>query len=274
MTEPKEDFLDEDPEISSQRYVLLSFLSPEKVLANKDIFMFNEFVKTYEIQWRLKTLELFLVSTATNVNKRLEDRANEIDKMTDLSGTSDVAEVCRKSRIPVGSLIEEYEAFVKANTNDINTSKIQENWTDFMFKNRQRLEEEFYALYKFRTSVRGMKVRGVYGSSQEAEARSKKLQKLDTLHNIFIGQVGKWLAWDPEPSQIENHEYAEEQLNDLMKSYKKNESEREEFYKERGGKPKRTVVSMDTPPADGQSATNMFETFGDLALQRKLNKTD
>ena len=29
----KEDFLEEDPEIASQKYVLLSFISPENVLA-------------------------------------------------------------------------------------------------------------------------------------------------------------------------------------------------------------------------------------------------
>ena len=37
----KEDFLDEDNEIPGQRYVLLSFLSPEKVLARKDLFFFD-----------------------------------------------------------------------------------------------------------------------------------------------------------------------------------------------------------------------------------------
>ena len=41
---PKEDFLEEDPEIRSQKFVLLSFLSPESVLDSKDKFFFGEFV--------------------------------------------------------------------------------------------------------------------------------------------------------------------------------------------------------------------------------------
>ena len=47
---PKEDFLEEDPEIRSQKFVLLSFLSPENVLESKDNFFFGEFLKQYEIE--------------------------------------------------------------------------------------------------------------------------------------------------------------------------------------------------------------------------------
>lgn len=277
--EPKEDFLEEDPEIPSQRFVLLSFLSPEKVLARKDIYMFEQFLKNYEVQWRLKNLELFLVNMANKVNTQLDERAAELDKMTDLSGATLVSEVCRKSRIAVGDLMSEYQTFIEKNKKEVNTTKIQEDWDNYMFTNRAKLEDDFYAKNNFRTTVRGLKVRGVYGSSQEAEARAKKLQKADQIHNIFVGQVGKWLAWDPEPSQVANQEYQEEQLNELMKSYKKNEEAREEFYKERGGKPKRTVISMETAGSTENTesgtaaapASNMFETFGDLALQRKLD---
>jgi hypothetical protein len=49
----KEDFLEEDSEISSQKYVLLIFLSPENVLSKKELFFFEILLKDYEIQ--LKT---------------------------------------------------------------------------------------------------------------------------------------------------------------------------------------------------------------------------
>ena len=51
-----EDFLDEDVEIPAQRYVLLSFLSPEKVLEKKDQFFFKKFLEGYEVDWKLKNL--------------------------------------------------------------------------------------------------------------------------------------------------------------------------------------------------------------------------
>lgn len=49
MSTPREDFLDEDPEISGQKVCLISFLSPEKVIAKKDLFFFQSFLNKYEI---------------------------------------------------------------------------------------------------------------------------------------------------------------------------------------------------------------------------------
>jgi hypothetical protein len=55
-TEEREDFLNEDPEISGQKWCLLSFLSPENVLKNKDVFFFEQFVKNFEINVKTKLI--------------------------------------------------------------------------------------------------------------------------------------------------------------------------------------------------------------------------
>lgn len=68
--------------------------------------------------------------------------------------------------------------------------------------------------------VRGVKVRGVYATYEEATARAKQLQEFDPNFDIFVGEVGKWMAWNPDPATSGNQEYANEKLNDLMKSYK------------------------------------------------------
>jgi hypothetical protein len=39
-------FLESDDEIRGQKFICLSFLSPEKVLAKKEIFFFNKFPET------------------------------------------------------------------------------------------------------------------------------------------------------------------------------------------------------------------------------------
>ena len=57
--QPKEevvDYLEEDDEIRGQQYVLLSFLSPEKVLQDKSRAFFTEFLKDYEVTWKTKNL--------------------------------------------------------------------------------------------------------------------------------------------------------------------------------------------------------------------------
>lgn len=71
-------------------------------------------------------------------------------------------------------------------------------------------------------SIRGIKVRGVFATREEAETRSKQLQERDPDFNVFVGEVGKWLPWDPDVNTIEDQVYANEQLNDLAKGYKEN----------------------------------------------------
>ena len=117
--------------------------------------------------------------------------------------------------------------------------------------------------------------------------RAKKLQKSDPDHNIYVGQVGKWLPWDPKPSDVGEQEYAEEQLNTLMKKYKENEEQREQFTREQreaGRKQNRTVTTMPesdaSVPSLGTGASEfsgMFSGPADLAIQRKIdaaNKND
>jgi len=226
----KEDFLEEDPEIRSQKFVLLSFLSPENVLENKDRFFFGEFLKQYEIDYKIKNLEGFLVSIARNINDSLTKEADRLDEAgPDLSGA---AAHCRKSRLNMGTILETYHQFVKGNDAALKKTTIKEAYEDFMFKNQVKLEEAFFEKNEFRTSIRGLKVRGVTATHGEAVALSKKLQRSDTLHNIFLGEVGKWLPWDPKPHQVQDQEYAEDQLNALMKNYKNNEESREKFVAE------------------------------------------
>jgi hypothetical protein len=272
----REDFLEEDAEVPGQKFCLLSFLSPEKVLANKSVFMFNQFVKNYEFQSRTKNLEAYLMKTLTGFNSKLDAEADALDAK-DLSGA---AEVCRKSKVRIDTLMDEFHQFVKTNERELKDSKMQEAYDDFMYTNKVKLEDEFYAKNEFRTTVRGLKVRGVYGSQAEAVARSKKLQRADTLHNIFVGEVGKWLPWDPEPSDVSEQEYAEEQLNTLMHKYKENEEHREQFQREQRSraaasskKPGITTIADEKP---AESFSDMFGSSGpaDLAIARKTAQKD
>jgi len=289
MSAPKEDFLEEDPEIRSQKFVLLSFLSPENVLDSKDQFFFGEFVKQYEIDYKIRNLETFLVSIVRGINEKLTKESDKMDASgADLSGVaaSSLAEasaLCRKSRLNIGNILETYSGYVKENDANIKKTTIKEAYDDFMFKNQTKLEEAFFAKNEFRTSIRGLKVRGVTGTHGEAVAMSKKLQRNDTIHNIFLGEVGKWLPWDPKPHQVQDQEYAEDQLNTLMKRYKDNEDARDKFVSEqrqelsRGAKKGPVIAGSDGNPVSGESSEGwgaMFSSAPDLAIQRKQGTSE
>ena len=270
MSQVKEDFLEEDPEIRSQKFVLLSFLSPENVLEQKDTFFFGEFMKQYEIDYKLKNLETFLVNLVRRINDGLTKEGERLDALgPDLSGA---ASQCRKSRLNMGSILESYQEYVKENDASIKKTTIKDDYEAFLFKNQTSLEDAYFQKNEFKTTIRGLKVRGVTGTHGEAVTLSKKLQRSDPIHNIFLGEVGKWLPWDPKPSQVQDQEYAEDQLNTLMKNYKNNEEAREKFISDERKEltrdtKKNTYAPSETGKADGWGS--MFEGSADLALDRK-----
>jgi hypothetical protein len=90
--------------------------------------------------------------------------------------------------------------------------------------------------------------------------------------------VGKWLPWDPKPHQVQDQEYAEDQLNTLMKTYKENEESREKFVAEqRLETTKGTKKAVMPEPSEGAggSSEGWGSMFGgeDLAMQRKKAAT-
>lgn len=72
--------------------------------------------------------------------------------------------------------------------------------------------------------IRAVKVRGVYSDKDMADIKCKEFSELHPDHNVFIGEVGKWLGWDPNPESVEDERYHEDKLQNLMKNYKQNRS--------------------------------------------------
>ena len=103
-------------------------------------------------------------------------------------------------------------------------------YEDFKFGNRDTLDKIFGENNDFSTSVRGLKIRGVYDTIKEAQVRAKVLQRRDPNFHVYVGQVGFWLPWEPEPHKIQNEEYLESQLNELVKNYKQNQKDRDEYF--------------------------------------------
>ena len=289
MSAEREDFLTEDVEIPGQKFCLLSFISPEKILADKDVFFFSKFLESFEYTQRVTSFESFLMTTVKSVNDKINADADKAENM-DLSG---VAQTLRASRVHMDTLMDSFQTYVKAQAAELKESKLKSLYDDFLYANREKLEESFYIKNEFRTSVRGLKIRGVYASNEEAVARSKKLQRNDTLHNIFVGEVGKWLPWNPDPKDVAEQEYAEEKLNTLMKKYKENEDAREAYEREKRsnmqstGKPRvgpkasitnETDVSGNTDTNTVETApdfSSMFSNSGpaDLAMARKMENS-
>ena len=233
-------FLEGDDEIRGQKYVCLSLLTPNRgILRNKDLFFFSKFMEFYEMDHKIAATESFVMKTFNTMQSTLSDVEMDLRnaQFDDVSGAQTtviaLSEKLTKLRGEIARLTAaDMDAHVKANLSDYRESSIVESYEKYMIKNRQRLEDDFHKQKNFQTTMHGLKVRGVYSTQEQANARAKSLNKKDPYFNVYVADVGEWLPWDPEPEEIKDQEYQSDDLNKLMKSYKENAEKRDEFFEE------------------------------------------
>lgn len=200
----EEDFLEVDQPIPGQSYVCLSFVSPEKTIVNKE-------------QWMFYNYHQYVIGEYNKIFQTLTEKMLESGDDT----------------VPVASVVDLMKRMKRVfDVNQVEYDKWKELTEDFRFREGDALGRKFDEQNNFQTSVRGVKVRGVYDTYREAEIRSKVLQRMDSRFDVFIGQVGYWLPWHPDVNKIQDQEYMNDELNTLVKEYKNNEAKRDIFYKE------------------------------------------
>jgi len=72
----------------------------------------------------------------------------------------------------------------------------------------------------------------VFANLEECQQYAKVLQRKYPRDNLYIGKVGCWLPWDPSEHMMPEVEYAEKELNEIMRKYKENEVNRDIFFEE------------------------------------------
>ena len=196
------DYLDEDPEIPTQRYAIVSFISPEKVIKQKNEFYNEKFLEWLDYEWKVKGIEKYNAFLAQKYGLKVEE------------------------------LFGDLQAFMKIHGEDVKKTDIHEQYEVFMLKREKEIENEFSEKIEFQASVRGVKIRRVFANLEEAQTFAKVLQRRYPRDNLFLGKVGAWLPWDPSEHMLGEVEYAEKELNEMMRKYKENEVNKDLFFEE------------------------------------------
>tara|TARA_B110000208_G_scaffold191791_1_gene260127 strand:+ start:1416 stop:2192 length:777 start_codon:yes stop_codon:yes gene_type:complete len=136
-------------------------------------------------------------------------------------------------------LIHEYNAFQMCKflqsyckEQELKYDEVYSKYEDYVYKYSEDLRRDYDEKNEYKTSMRGVKVRGAFTTKQEAEDQARKLSRTDSTFNVFVGQMGYWLPWDPCADNVDKEVFQDEQLNTLMEGYEKNNVSREIFYEE------------------------------------------
>ena len=78
-----------------------------------------------------------------------------------------------------------------------------------------------------------LKIRGVFGTRDEAERHVKKLMRVDNAFDVYVVELYKWVPFPPNPNQIEDQRYVDEYLNNLMQGYKESQLAAKQEFAER-----------------------------------------
>jgi len=230
------DLCDEDPLISGQKFACMSFVSPEKILKQRELFIFEKFIS----EW---------------------DFTKSMMKMSDF-----VNFLSYKYNLKVDDTMKDFQEFVKEEHDKLRDATLEDDWKTFMDKNETKLNEEFNRKHEFQTSVRGLKMRGVFNTQEEAEMRCKKIRDFDPHHDIFVGPVGMWIPWDPDAYKTGRIEFMEDELNQLHNEKNANESKAKEEFDKRVKDAKRTAIEENIKKANesGNVLTQSLNEDGDL----------
>ena len=230
------DLCDEDPPLAGQKFACMSFISPEKLLKKREIFLFEQFLK----QW--------------NFSKSME---KSLDFLHFLS---------YKYNLQIEQVITDFNEFVKDEDTKVKESSLFDDYKTFIDKNEDTLNEQFQRAHAFQTSTRGLKLRGVFNSQEEAELRCKKIREFDPNHDIYVGPIGMWIPWDPDAYKTGRVEFMEEELNQLHSEKLKNETKAKEEFDRRIKETKQKAIkeNIELAKKNGNVLTQTLNEDGEL----------
>jgi hypothetical protein len=240
------DLLEEDKPIAGQKFACLSFVSPEEILEQKNHYFFREFIKVWDFNKSIEKYTQFLNFVAF------------------------------KYGIEFNGLYEDLQAFIKEEKADLENTRIADEFKTFVDNNEERLEGEFNSKYEFQTSIRGIKVRGVYPTQKEAELRCKMLREVDPNHDVYVGPVGMWMPFHPDAYKTGRVEYMEETLNQLMSEKKTNEEKAKLEFDKRVKETKQKAMEENKRNAEksGNKLTQIMNKDGDLVNVALVNEDE
>ena len=231
------DLLDEDKPLAGQKFVCISFVSPEDIIKQKNLFFFQEFLKHWDFTKSTQKFTQFLNFISYKYDMDFDNK-----------------------------LMVDFEQFTKSETDKLVYSTIRDDYMNFVDAKEGDLDKQFNEVVQFQTNTRGIKIRGSFPTQQEAELRCRMLREVDPNHDIGVCPVGMWVPMNPVAYKTGRVEYLEEELNELMKEKNKNEEKAKQEFEKRVKETKIKAIEENKKNAkdSGNKLTQNIDKDGNL----------
>ena len=143
---------------------------------------------------------------------------------------------------------------------------------DYLFEDPE-ITNQKYALVSIvgphmpqKCDVWGLKVRGAADSLENAKALCKRLLRIDNHYDIYTVDVGKFFPLAIDPLKVQNVEYQNTQLNELVKNYLENrENANVEYEKRKNDMIKKAI-------AEGKSKKDQENEEHPIAILNRIEE--
>jgi len=239
------DLLDEDKPLAGQKFACISFISPEKIIRDKQVYFFEKFLK----QW---------------------DMAKSLEKYQQYLGF-----ISYKYALSIEDLNKDFKEFCEAEKDNLFITNLDDDFKSYLDKNEEKLQEKYDSENNFNTNVRGVKIRGSFPTLKEAELRCKMLREVDPAHDVYVGPVGAWMPFHPDAYKTQRVEYLEDELNQLMHEKKKNEDKAKLEFDKRVKESKERAMKENEKKAleTGNVLTQTIDETGQLVSVKENSST-
>ena len=181
-----------------------------------------------------------------------------------------------KYNVSFDALSSDLDEFCSEEKDMLKNGTLEDDFKTFIDNSEEALQSAFDKDHQFQTSVRSVKIRGVYPTQEEAELRCKMLREADPNHDVYVGPVGMWMPWEPEAYKTGRVEYLEDELNQLMHEKAKNDKRDKEAFEKRLREAKEKAIKENIKIAEetGNKLSQNIDENGNLYDVRNVDDAD
>ena len=170
-----------------------------------------------------------------NTKDRVEIAKDEGKNPEKLSGGKMTDDTTSKNNADSKPITNTFE------TNDVaeEDSGEQERWVgskEVKFDSEVPLPKNKYACVSFVSpqpdsihQAYGFKVRAIFATMEECQDHIKTLEEFEKKIVIHIVNVGEWLIWDPDSSMLDNQQFSDPTLNNIIQEHQSQTNKVKQF---------------------------------------------